>query len=228
MFILSAQVYAATPVIDNVAISKMVSMLSELDKQLSQMQTHYEEALMQSGILTNQLSAMTGENLFSDIYNNTQVKDARVWAPNSIEEFEEMLKNGFNPSDFLDRYEYYLQKFPAIAMEQIEAKNPNSALRDLYGYTEEWTKMNLVGFAQTFDAVNSSYERINNLLSEINEHKTLKQSSDFTNRLLGELGYLLQSLIQVQNFSMHMNTMLQQATQTQISEHTKFFTFNRN
>lgn len=212
--------YAATPVIDAAAIAKIGLMIDELEKQ-------YQQLIEQTGFLEGHLESITGKNIFSDLYNTSQDKQARAWAPNSIEEFEEMVEYGFNPGDLSDRYAYYQEKFPGIEPDHIDPKNPNSPHRDLYTYNEEWTKLNLVGFAQTFDAVNESYERINNLLAQANDQTTLKESSDYSNRLLGELGYLLQGLIQVQNFEMHVKTMLQQAEQNRIAAHADFFTFRK-
>jgi hypothetical protein len=211
---------AAMPVVDNVAIANIVLMLDELEAQYDKMTLQLKEAEKHSGFLS-------GKNAFSDLHNTTVDKQAREWAPDTIEAFEDMIASGFNPGDLADRYAYYQTKFPALSYEYIEPKNPNSSQRNLYAYNEEWTKMNLVSFAQTFDTVNESYERINNLLSEVNEHDTLKESSDFSNRLLGELAYLLQQLIQVQNFEMHVNTMLQQADQNYIAAHADFFTFEK-
>lgn len=226
-FLFNANSYATTPVIDQAAIAKIGVMINELEAQYDQMREHFKESQLHTGFLSDQLSSITGKNSYSDIYNNAADKQARAWAPNSIEEFEDMVQHGFNPGDLADRYAYYQEKFPAADIDSIDPKNPNSAQRELYAYNEEWTKMNFVGFAQTFDTVNESYERINNLLAEVNQHETLKESSDFSNRLLGELGYLLQGLIQVQNFEMHMKTILQQAEQNHIAAHADFFTFRR-
>ncbi|MGA2655154.1 MAG: type IV secretion system protein [Gammaproteobacteria bacterium] len=218
--IYSACVAAVTPVVDHLAIQKILLMLNQLEDQYDRMKDQLDEAKLHTDFLS-------GENSFSDIYNTDKEKHAREWAPNSIEDFEDMIAQGFNPGDLADRYEYYQYKFPGIDIDQIDAKNPNSAHRNLYEYNEEWTKLNLAGFAQTFDAVNASYERINNLLDEVNKHDTLKQSSDFSNRLLGELAYLLQQLIQVQNFELHINAMLQQGEQNHIAAHTQFYTFRK-
>ncbi len=212
--------HAMTPVIDEAAIIKIGFMIDELKAQYEQMQKHFNEAQIHTDLLS-------GKNAYSDLYNSNADKDTREWAPNSIEEFEDMVNHGFNPGDLEDRYTYYQTKFPAVDLDKIDSKNPNSAHRNLYAYNEDWTKLNLAGFAQTFDAVNNSYERINNLLDEVNTHKSLKQSSDFTNRLLGEVAYLLQNMIQVQNFEMHINAMLQQAELNHLAAHTNFYTFRK-
>lgn len=213
--------YAATPVVDYLAIDQIILTINELEKHYRKMEDQLKEAQMQTSLIS-------GENTFSDLYNSNTDKRAREWAPDSIEEFEDMVESGFNPGDLSDRYAYYQAKFPAVELDKIDAKNPNSPQRNLYAYNEDWTKLNLVGFAETFDAVNYSYERINNLLDEMNHQDTLKQSSDFSNRLLGELGYLLQQLIQVQNFEMHTNAMLQQAELNHLASHTHFYTFRKN
>ncbi len=215
------------PVIDATAIGQIILMIEELQRQYDQMTEHLEVTQINSDYLFDQLESITGKNEFDSFYNTSSDKQARVWAPNSIEEFEDMVDHGFNPGDLSDRYSYYQEKFPAIPADTIDPKNPNSAQRDLYTYNEDWTKLSLVGFAQTFDAVNASYERINNLLEQANEHITLKESSDYSNRLLGELAYLLQNLIQVQNYDMHVKTMLQQAELNHTAAHANFYTFKQ-
>jgi hypothetical protein len=220
-------VYASMPVIDAAAIAQIVSVYDQLRDQYKRMKEQLDEATFQSGVLTDQLDSIIGENPFGDIYNSNDDKESRAWAPDSIEEFEDMIQYGFNPGDLADRYAYYQEKFPGTDPETIDPKNSQSSNRELYEYNEEWTKLNLVNFAQTFDTVNASYEKINNLLSEVNTHETLKQSSDFTNRLIGELAYLLQGLIQLENFNLHTKTMVQQAQQYQISSHADFFTFRK-
>ncbi len=205
--------YAVTPVIDAKAILEIGLVIEELQEQFL--------------IMEKQLIAVIGENAYDELFNTATDKSKRVWAPNSIEEFEDMVENGFNPGDLADRYAYYQEKFPSLDSDQIDPKNPNSLQRDIYQYNDEWTKLNFASFGQTFDKVNHSYEKINNLLSEINGHTTLKQSADFNNRLLGELAYLLQGLIQLQNFSLHAQTMTQQAALHQTTDHTQFFTFRK-
>lgn len=227
MLLFSLPIYAVTPVVDYMAIEEIVAMLTQLKSQYEKMKEQLAQAELHNTHLSTHLPSLTGENAFSDILNSNHDKAARVWAPDSIDDFENMLTNGFNPGDLEDRYTYYQEKFPAIEADKIDPKNPDSPQRDLYQYNEDWTKLNLAGFAQTFDAVNASYDRINDLLSKTNSHHTLKESSDFSNRILGELAYLLQSLIQVQNFEMHINTMLQQAEQNNIAAHADFFTFRK-
>lgn len=220
LFVSQNAMSAATLVYDPEAVAQMLAVYNEL-------KDHYKHLKEQTGLMGEQLDSIIGSNPFGDLHNSSADKQYRIWAPNSIQEFEDMLSEGFNPGDLADRYAYYQDKFPGRDPNQIDPKNPNSFNRDLYQYNEEWTKLNLASFAQTFDTVNASYEKINDLLAEVNNHQSLKESADFSNRLLGELAYLLQGMIQIKNFDLHVNTMLQQAEQHQIATHADFFTFRR-
>ena len=119
LFIYNLSLQAATPVVDYVAIEKILLMLSELEDHYKKMEEQLVEAKLHTGLLS-------GKNLFSDTYNTDKDKNAREWAPDSIEDFEDMINLGFNPGDLADRYEYYQYKFPSIDPATIDTKNPNS------------------------------------------------------------------------------------------------------
>jgi len=112
-------VHASMPVIDAAAIAKMLVMIDRLKQQYTQMKDDFAESQLQSGVLSDQLSSIMGAYPFGDIYNTINDKSERAWLPNSVEEFEDMLRFGFNPGDLADRYAYYQEKFPAISEDKL-------------------------------------------------------------------------------------------------------------
>jgi hypothetical protein len=195
------------PVTDEKAQQQLLDIVEVLSNRIAPDTARQTEALQK--IDTTIKNGLSGSSNVGGSNNLEAEQNFRNWTPSSAD-LVNMVQQGLQTGSLADQIQYYNQRFRIPTGEELTPANPNSMQAD-YGVFSAVSTNAALGIAdKSFDNIAHILQKINFLYRQLDQQRTLKDSTDFGSVVLLQIAALQADLVRLESQQLKMLGVSQQ------------------